>query len=196
MYRIKQEEPEGWEKAHVIYFGDRRITHCRYKDTAAQVIQTMIGTHGKSHLDHEKTMSPTPVAVQPEHERTKSMRPRTEIASTVFTIQSVKLLAGVNEYTRSRANDLLLTSTEENTPARNSLLTKKGITIKAVPKKVMTKLTDYICDAEVSELLTDIAIETKDTYLYGKWDDMFYTIAAHQTGDLSIVLRFTHKKVN
>ncbi|WP_267478975.1 hypothetical protein [Burkholderia sp. B21-005] len=34
MYTIKQEEPEGWEKAFAIYFAGKRVTHCSYRDTA------------------------------------------------------------------------------------------------------------------------------------------------------------------
>ena len=42
MYRIKQEEPEGWQKAFVIYFGNKRITHCSYLRTAQECIKTEI----------------------------------------------------------------------------------------------------------------------------------------------------------
>lgn len=45
MYRIKQEEPEGWQKAFAIYFSDKRITHCSFKDTAQCVIQSLIATN-------------------------------------------------------------------------------------------------------------------------------------------------------
>lgn len=40
MYRIEQQEPEGWAKAYVIFFGSKRITHCSYMDTAADLIRT------------------------------------------------------------------------------------------------------------------------------------------------------------
>lgn len=45
MYRIAQKEPEGWQKAFVIYFGDVRITHCRFKDTAQECVMKMLGTN-------------------------------------------------------------------------------------------------------------------------------------------------------
>ena len=45
MYHIKQEAPEGWEKAFVVYFGEKRITHCGYMDTAQDTIKKLIGTY-------------------------------------------------------------------------------------------------------------------------------------------------------
>ena len=45
MYRIVQEEPEGWEKAFAVYFGEKRITHCRFLDSAETAIQKLIGTY-------------------------------------------------------------------------------------------------------------------------------------------------------
>ena len=44
MYRISQEEPEGWAKAFVIYFGSKRITHCSFLDTAETAVQKLLGT--------------------------------------------------------------------------------------------------------------------------------------------------------
>lgn len=44
MYRIVQEEPEGWQKAFVIYFGAKRVTHASFRDTAEAAIQKLIGT--------------------------------------------------------------------------------------------------------------------------------------------------------
>lgn len=43
MYRIVHEEPEGWEKAFAIYFCHRRVTHCRYSDTARATLRMLIG---------------------------------------------------------------------------------------------------------------------------------------------------------
>lgn len=45
MYRIAQEEPEGWQKAFVVYFGGKRITHCSFFDSAEVAIQKLIGTY-------------------------------------------------------------------------------------------------------------------------------------------------------
>jgi hypothetical protein len=42
MYRIVQEEPEGWQKAFAIYFGDKRITHASFLDAAQETIKTLI----------------------------------------------------------------------------------------------------------------------------------------------------------
>ncbi len=45
MYRIIQQEPEGWEKAFAIYLGDKRITHCRFMDTAQDAVMKLLGTY-------------------------------------------------------------------------------------------------------------------------------------------------------
>lgn len=42
MYRIVHEEPEGWENSFAIYFGRRRISHCRYSGTARATMRTLI----------------------------------------------------------------------------------------------------------------------------------------------------------
>jgi hypothetical protein len=45
MYRIVQEEPEGWQKAFVIYFADKRITHSSFRDTAQVAVMKLIDTY-------------------------------------------------------------------------------------------------------------------------------------------------------
>lgn len=45
MYRIVQEEPEGWQKAFVIYFGAKRVAHCSFKGSAEIAVQKIIGTY-------------------------------------------------------------------------------------------------------------------------------------------------------
>jgi len=42
MYRIVQEEPEGWQKAFAVYFGDKRISHCSFKDSAQVAVMKLI----------------------------------------------------------------------------------------------------------------------------------------------------------